>query len=142
MPTPSGRNLGTDETWTGTLFTFPPTPANGNTARQVTRATHPRIPTLPFIMTRMPLMAGTPAHQLTRTLRPQPPRARSLSNWHPANNTLKKSQRSWVDRLPSSCSHDRVSAQSGFEFQKCKRYFEQPFSELFIGNTGIRTVAY
>jgi len=40
----------------------------------------------------------------------------------------------------SSCSHDRMPTQSSFEFQEGWRYFEQPFSELLIGNSDIKTV--
>jgi hypothetical protein len=43
---------------------------------------------------------------------------------------------------PPSRSHDCVSAQSGLEFQEGQRYLKQPFSELLIGNTGIRTVSH
>ncbi|HXJ89475.1 MAG TPA: hypothetical protein VMS18_21855 [Candidatus Binatia bacterium] len=35
-----------------------------------------------------------------------------------------------------------MPTQSSFEFQERQRYLKQPFSELLIGNTGIRTVSH
>jgi len=47
-----------------------------------------------------------------------------------------------VDRLSSSCSHDRVPTQSSFEFSKSQLYFKQPFSKFLVGNASIGAISH